>query len=243
MCVGDQARYLAAIDHPHIIKFFGSGLMPLKNGGTAFFLVVKRLSGGILSEKIGPRASPTGGQGAQGTAWSSRKLTYVDVLYYAEQLATALLYLHSGGAFEDRCVLHRDLKPDNVGFTEDGIITIFDFGLTTSIPLPPPRRQKPQAGEGRDDAAPPAQELGSSSGDEAELPLPSDAARNPLSEKGGGAGGTDSACSGAEQAIVRLPRYNMTGNTGSARYMAPEVALDQPYHESVDVYSFSMILW
>ena len=41
--------------------------------------------------------------------------------------------------------------------------------------------------------------------------------------------------------MTRLPRYMMTGRTGSVRYMAPECALDQPYNENVDVYSFSMV--
>mmetsp|Transcript_2856 Transcript_2856/g.4341 ORF Transcript_2856/g.4341 Transcript_2856/m.4341 type:complete len:452 (+) Transcript_2856:42-1397(+) len=37
--------------------------------------------------------------------------------------------------------------------------------------------------------------------------------------------------------------YAMTGNTGTLRYMAPEVALGKPYNQSVDVYSFGIILW
>jgi len=37
--------------------------------------------------------------------------------------------------------------------------------------------------------------------------------------------------------------YNLTGNTGSCRYMAPEVALCDRYNHSVDVYSFGIILW
>jgi len=37
--------------------------------------------------------------------------------------------------------------------------------------------------------------------------------------------------------------YQMTGNTGTPRYMAPEVAKQQPYNSKVDVYSFTMILW
>jgi serine/threonine protein kinase len=37
--------------------------------------------------------------------------------------------------------------------------------------------------------------------------------------------------------------YEMTGNTGSLRYMAPEVALRRPYNEKVDVYSFGIMLW
>jgi hypothetical protein len=37
--------------------------------------------------------------------------------------------------------------------------------------------------------------------------------------------------------------YEMTGNTGSLRYMAPEVALRKPYTEKVDVYSFGIMVW
>jgi serine/threonine protein kinase len=37
--------------------------------------------------------------------------------------------------------------------------------------------------------------------------------------------------------------YNLTGNTGSLRYMAPEVALNRPYSLSVDAYSFGVLLW
>ena len=37
--------------------------------------------------------------------------------------------------------------------------------------------------------------------------------------------------------------YKLTGNTGSLRYMAPEVALNMPYSLSVDAYSFGVLLW
>ena len=37
--------------------------------------------------------------------------------------------------------------------------------------------------------------------------------------------------------------YNLTGFTGSIRYMAPEVAKSQPYNLSADVYSYGMLLW
>ena len=39
------------------------------------------------------------------------------------------------------------------------------------------------------------------------------------------------------------PQYKLTGNTGSRRYMAPEVAMGQPYNASVDVYSFGILCW
>uniref|UniRef100_A0A7S2VDT6 Protein kinase domain-containing protein n=1 Tax=Entomoneis paludosa TaxID=265537 RepID=A0A7S2VDT6_9STRA len=37
--------------------------------------------------------------------------------------------------------------------------------------------------------------------------------------------------------------YHLTGGTGFVPYMAPEVALDKPYNEKVDVFSFSILLW
>lgn len=37
--------------------------------------------------------------------------------------------------------------------------------------------------------------------------------------------------------------YEMSGGTGSRRYMAPEVARSEPYHLSADMYSFAIVLW
>ena len=37
--------------------------------------------------------------------------------------------------------------------------------------------------------------------------------------------------------------YSMSGGTGSRRFMAPEVALSQPYGLSADLYSFGIVAW
>mmetsp|Transcript_18315 Transcript_18315/g.39587 ORF Transcript_18315/g.39587 Transcript_18315/m.39587 type:complete len:417 (-) Transcript_18315:1943-3193(-) len=37
--------------------------------------------------------------------------------------------------------------------------------------------------------------------------------------------------------------YEMSGKTGSLRYMAPEVANEKPYNETVDVYSLAIMAW
>mmetsp|Transcript_6369 Transcript_6369/g.8605 ORF Transcript_6369/g.8605 Transcript_6369/m.8605 type:complete len:250 (-) Transcript_6369:347-1096(-) len=37
--------------------------------------------------------------------------------------------------------------------------------------------------------------------------------------------------------------YKYSGNTGSLRYMAPEVAKEKPYNQTVDVYSFGILMW
>ena len=76
-------------------------------------------------------------------------------------------------------VSHADLKPQNIGFAEDGQLKLFDFGLAACV-----KKKK----------------------------LASDA-------------------------------YQMSGHTGTLVYMAPEVYLNQPYNEKVDVYSYAMIIW
>ncbi|EJK46904.1 hypothetical protein THAOC_34408 [Thalassiosira oceanica] len=37
--------------------------------------------------------------------------------------------------------------------------------------------------------------------------------------------------------------FKLTGNTGSLRFMAPEVALNKPFGFSADIYSFGLTLW
>lgn len=46
-----------------------------------------------------------------------------------------------------------------------------------------------------------------------------------------------------EETRVEDGLYQLTGNTGSLRYMAPEVSLDLLYDEKVDAYSFGILLW
>lgn len=37
--------------------------------------------------------------------------------------------------------------------------------------------------------------------------------------------------------------YNLTADTGSLRYMAPEVSLGKPYNDTVDTFSFAILCW
>ncbi|CAN0355709.1 unnamed protein product [Ectocarpus sp. 6 AP-2014] len=61
------------------------------------------------------------------------------VLDLSLALCNALEYLHDV-AVPGRIVCHRDLKPDNTGFAQDGTLKLIDFGLgkATHGPVLPP---------------------------------------------------------------------------------------------------------
>lgn len=158
---------LCRVDHKNIIKVIGSGEIPRK------FLVLEYLEGGSLYQLLCKHQSkPTFTQ----RIFRQPTFTYSTLLMRAKQIAEALNYLHT--FHPGATVIHRDIKPDNVGFTSDGCLKLFDFGLVTCV-----------------------------------------------------------------NSIKPGDSYSMTGNTGSLRYMAPEVASREPYTEKVDVYSFGIMLW
>lgn len=97
------------------------------------------------------------------------------------QLAGALKYCHDD-AFPGCRILHRDVKPNNIGFATNGDLVLFDFGLASLWRM---------NGDHEDDNAP----------------------------------------------------RKLTGETGSMRYMAPEVANSQPYSHKAEVFSFATVLW
>jgi serine/threonine protein kinase len=194
---------------------------------------------GVVSGKSGGALPPL--------AASGKKLALANVLRIAEELASALRYLHDE-ADQSGVILHRDLKPDNVGFNFEDSVMLFDFGLVTSIPraaLPKPQLAMPplvapSGGSGGGGAAAgsvfpaPLKKAASAGSGSSVLGSP----LKPSTKVGGifssppagSVGGLPSLAPASDQksgavgpAPYRLPKYRLTGHTGSVRYMAPEV--------------------
>jgi serine/threonine protein kinase len=146
-----ESRYLAAFDHPGILKLRAvarGGATAFQNTGgrfDGFFIITDRLKG-TLKDKIlewqciqqeeslleclqmqeswdkQPRWK------ASSEVQDGPQRVLLEKLDLALQLSQALLYLH------DRRIIFRDLKPQNIGLTEDNRIQLFDFGFCRELP-------------------------------------------------------------------------------------------------------------
>eukprot|EP00752_Nemacystus_decipiens_P007986 g7135.t1 len=164
-----ELALLRRVRHENIVRLLGAGKDPER------FLIIARLDGGTLGQRCdhGSRL-----RDRRGRFKGQQPFSHMQLLRCARQLAAALRHLHEE-AIPGRMVVHRDVKPDNIGFTAEGDLKLLDLGLSKVV-----------SKSEMDNAA-----------------------------------------------------YNMTGETGSVRYMAPEVAESRPYNEKVDVYSFGIVLW
>ncbi len=100
-----EARAVAAIDHPNIIKIFEIG----EHDGLPYFSL-EFLEGGSLSQRIAGKPQPV-----------------EDAARIVETLAQAMDVAHRRG------IVHRDIKPANVLLAGDGTPKIADFGLVKRL--------------------------------------------------------------------------------------------------------------
>ncbi len=106
----NEARMLAALNHPHIGAIYG-----LEDVEGSPALVLELVEGETLAERIAKHASDAGSTGPG--------LQTKDALAIARQIAEALEAAHERG------IVHRDLKPANIKITPDGVVKVLDFGL------------------------------------------------------------------------------------------------------------------
>lgn len=100
-----QAAMLSKLDHPHIIHIYDFGL----NDDDVPYLIMSYMPYGTLRQRH-PRGS---------------RLPLREVIYYAEQIADALQYVH------EHQLVHRDVKPQNMLLSGQNEIILNDFGTAT----------------------------------------------------------------------------------------------------------------
>jgi len=176
-------------------------------------IVAELMAGGSLADLL-----------KTGLSLSRRRM-----LDIALDTARGMVYLHGK---KPQGVIHRDLKPANLmiagnpyrlaqrGFRErlmleTGIVKIADFGLSKSLTLNVKKSVHHKLREATQAAT-----------------LPPDPPKD---------AGANHAQSG--DAADAIPSYQLTGETGSYRYMAPEVFRHEPYNNKVDVYAYGMIVY
>ena len=118
----EEARALAALNHPHIAAIYG-----LEESAGIAALVLELVEGPTLAERLA--AGP---------------VAFDEVVWITRQLAEGLEAAHERG------IVHRDLKPANIKITPDGTVKILDFGLAKTAASSPTPTAMPSPGSPRD---------------------------------------------------------------------------------------------
>lgn len=100
-----EFEILERLNHPHLPRYYQ--VFEAQDHG---YLVMELVPGQSLAEILKKQNGP---------------LIEAQVLGYAIQLCDTLTYLHT----QSQPVLHRDIKPDNIRLTPEGLIKLVDFGL------------------------------------------------------------------------------------------------------------------
>src|SRR3954451_13131012 len=102
---GAEARLLASLDHPHIVRAHD-----YVDGGKVCALVMERTHGGTLAARLRlGRLSP------------------------ARACAVGLATLHGLEHAHRHRVLHRDIKPENLLFGDGNLLKVADFGIAKMV--------------------------------------------------------------------------------------------------------------
>jgi len=244
-----ELSIMSRLAHPHIVQFLGvcTELKPMA-------IVTEYCSGRTLLDKFAPIRHAI-----------RAPMPINRAIEIALAIASGMEYLHNIKPF---ALVHRDLKPDNVLFTEYGEVKITDFGLSRVIINRNIEEDEysVNSNSGRNRSVFKSGNSNSSSlGSPVRTPVSGlsnyfsasedDMVNNIsntengnsfalLQQSGGEAGrGSLAVMRTLKNITSSTGDLNMTGRTGSLLYMAPEVWNSEPYSKAVDVYSFAMIMF
>jgi serine/threonine protein kinase len=102
-----EAVAAAGLSHPSIVAIYDTGHDVGEDGADRHYIVMEHCAGGTLTDVL-----------ASEGPFAPDRATHV-----AAAICSALDFAHRAG------VVHRDVKPDNVLFSDDGTLKVADFGI------------------------------------------------------------------------------------------------------------------
>jgi len=246
-----ELNVLQKVHHPHTVQFLGAVTKT-----EPYMIVTEYMPGGSLTDVFK----------------ASRKLTIWRAVQLALDCARGLAYLHSRSpqAVIHRDLKPANMmlgghkiynsQHKALCLSEIGVMKIADFGLSKSLKMPKPKKKDASTSRGSTgihahrNSGDLDTRLPSITGPNPKYQQKESHAKSPLGQVGQDISAVSNTASNAKDASVGSasgahangelnPAYKMTGETGSYRYMAPEVFRHEPYNNKVDVYSFAMICY
>lgn len=107
-----EAKLIAAIDHPHIVKVLGYQVP--RSAAETGYIIMEYIAGSTLQNYL------------RYTLQRGQYFSLMEAAQMMQQVGAALDYAHKRG------IVHRDVKPSNVMRTADGRYILTDFGLARS---------------------------------------------------------------------------------------------------------------
>ena len=110
-----EVKLLGSMIHPNIVGFKESFVT---DEGRTLCIIMTFCDGGDLSERLKRQAS------------KQRYLPEEQILHWFVQLALGLHFMHS---MNNKCILHRDLKTQNIFLLGNGRLVIGDLGISKAL--------------------------------------------------------------------------------------------------------------
>eukprot|EP00588_Corethron_pennatum_P009129 CAMPEP_0194270990 /NCGR_PEP_ID=MMETSP0169-20130528/4885_1 /TAXON_ID=218684 /ORGANISM="Corethron pennatum, Strain L29A3" /LENGTH=386 /DNA_ID=CAMNT_0039013235 /DNA_START=65 /DNA_END=1225 /DNA_ORIENTATION=+ len=123
-----EAKYLETLSHPNIIGMRGTAFEQKKVGD--FFIILEKIDHTLERQIENWEERDKCISSSWWKRSRNKQITedlWVERVDAAYGISSALNYLH------EQNIIYRDLKPQNIGFDEQGNVKLFDFGLSKKL--------------------------------------------------------------------------------------------------------------